>query len=877
MSEQEQRPPPEDFLKIAEAQESKDKGQLKIFLGMAAGVGKTYTMLKEAHALQREGAHVVIGSVDTHGRSETSALVLGLKKIPAKMIAYRNREFQELDLDAILHLRPEVVLVDELAHTNTPGLRHPKRWQDVLEILEHGMDVYTTLNVQHIESLKEVVLGITGIAVQETVPDSIIEKATSVHLVDLTPDELLQRLKEGKIYLQDQTKLAVQNFFKKDKLTALREIVLRYVANKVDRDLQHMEPSSERRVPWRAREKFLVAVSPSPYSQKVIRRACRMAVHFDAPWIALYVNDNRILDEQAIQQLTYNLQLARNLGAEVVTIKNPSLSEAIQSIVRQRGVTQILLGHSLEKKLFGTATYFSLPDLLAAECPEVDIHILRKDKDASYSKKISFFPFFKVPWMSYIWVFGLAGLLNLANFFLVPFIGYETVGIIYLLGILLLSLFFTKGPVIFASLLFAVYWNAFFIPPLFVFEMSKKEDMALVALYVITAISTGVLVDRARAHKEMLQKNEAMTRLLYDVVKKMGSGPTTQEIFNSVKEELERFFKGKFEILVKQLGNGLKLDPSNQLLVNELEKNTARWVFENGKEAGWSTETLPSARNLYFPLKGLHRMVGVLVFKSETQKNLSLEEKNFIYTIIGQLTAYLERTFSEEEVKQHEQLKLIEKIHKTILEKISCEFSIPIARIQASAQMLKTRNPVSKEIHQIDEAAETLSKRLTHILAMVKLSEGIVTLNLSLQDIKELIHECCFNVKKGQKGHTLNIYIEDHLPLISLDVCLVEILLYHLLLNAFEYSPSGSTVKVEAKKSDSYIVISVADEGKGIPDDQLETIFEKFFRLPEETGSGMGLGLAIAKTIAEAHKGKLKVENLPARGAKFSLYLPVKI
>jgi two-component system sensor histidine kinase KdpD len=872
----EARKNPEEILNAIKREENlANKGRLKIFIGMSAGVGKTYAMLEEARKLQRGGVDVVVGVVETHGRSETALLLQGLKIIPEKILNYKGIECKELDLDAIIRLRPQLVLVDELAHSNISGLRHAKRWQDVIEILDNGIDVYTTLNIQHIESLNDIVRGIADVSVRETVPDLIIEKAAHIQLVDLTPDELLQRLKEGKVYLGDQSQIASLHFFQKDRLAALREIALRYAAEKVDRDLRNSVPTSENVIDWKPREKFLIAVSHSPHSQKLIRITRRLASNIDAPWIAVYVNNGQTLNEKDSNQLAQNLQLARDLGAEVTTINDPNIADGIQRIARQRGITQIILGRTPKKLSFNIFKRPSLLDKLSTECSDIDVHVIRQDGlTVKYHKKVFSFPV-QVQMTPYVLVFFYVCLITAVNWFLLPFIGYKIIGVIFLIGILALSLFFKKGPVFFGSILYAFAWDFFFIPPIGQFIIASNEDLALVALYVVTAIVTGILVDRAREQKEMLAKNEASTQMLYDIGQRIAVASSTQAVFKAVREQLRKKINGEVEILAKQIDNGLALDKPVALLTDDNEKSAALWVFENGKEAGWSTDTFPSSKNLYIPLRGFHEVVGILIFNPEINKALFPEERTFLYTVCSQLANYLERSFSEERIRQHEQLLQTEKIHKIILDRLSHEFKNPLHTAKISIDEWKSKNPEDFEVNEVEKSFNAFHKILSNISAMAQLSEGMIPLNKSLQNVQELIEECCNSITQSQNGHKIKINIQEKLPLVSFDFYLIHMLLYNLILNAFEYSPPSSTIEVEAKESDGFLILSVTDEGKGIPEDQLDVIFEKFYRLPEEIIPGVGLGLAIAKTIAEVHHGYLKAENLSPKGSKFSLFLPI--
>jgi two-component system sensor histidine kinase KdpD len=881
MTPDEGRPNPEDLLKAINIEEKKRRhGRLKIFLGMSAGVGKTYAMLESAQALRKAGVDVVVASIDSHGREETIKLVEGLKEIPEKWITYRDTVFEELDLDEILRIKPAVVLVDELAHSNVPGSRHPKRWQDVIELLEQGIDVYTTLNVQHIESLKDVVENVAGVIIRETVPDSIIETADYIEIIDITPDELLQRLKEGKVYFPEQSELAARNFFQPDRLTALREIVLRFAAKKLDHDLHDMISSVERPSGWKLHERLLVAVSPNLLSQRLIRTTRRLAFHLDAPWIALYVDDGSRLEDEEQSILDKNLSLARDLGGEVITTTDPDIAKAIERIARQKGVSQIVIGRSAPNTFFRFPFSSSHVDKLAQDCGDIDIHIIRDTtgNESSRRRKSRFH-------LSHLQGYGIAflsvSLLGAINLLLMPYIDYKVIGFIFLLSIIGMSAFLRKGPILFASLLYALIWDYFFIPPTGSLQINSHEDMALLALYLTTAVVAGTLIDRFRESHDMLVKREESTRTLFEIVRDITVASSTEGLIKTVKEHLEGVLDGTVDLLIKDSNNSLSF--ANCPLVNDdKEKNALIWVFLNGKEAGWSTSTLPSAKNFYRPLKGFNQIVGVMIFRPYNPAvPLTIEEMNFLYTVSQQFSVYIERSFEQEKTRELEYFNQLEKTHQTILKLISEEFQSPLVNIQEAVKGLKeeekvvAKKPEYRQLHKIELSSEKLGQILTNISAMAKLSTGLIPIHKEAHSIQELIEVAYDNVKKSMNGHHIVMKIAEDLPVITFDFYLLELLLYNLISNAAKYSPPHSTIEIEASLDGNLLTISVSDEGKGIPPEKLDTIFEKFYRLPGTTSTGIGLGLAIAKTIAEIHHGYLKAENRPGGGAKFTLYMPV--
>ena len=844
------RPSPEKFLEMVQREATEiNKGRLKIFLGMAAGVGKTYSMLEEAQTIRKEGVNIVVGIVDTHGRKETTELLHDLIIIPPLKITYKGREFDELNLDAIIQTHPAIVLVDELAHSNIPGTRHPKRWQDVLEILENGIDVYTTLNIQHIESLNDVVKGITEISVKETVPDFIVEQATSIHIVDLTPDELLERLKEGKVYLGEQAQIAVKFFFQKDRLTALREVALRFAAEKVDRDLHEMRVSTEKIGGWKPREKLLVAVSSSPHSQKLIRTTRRLASHLDAAWIAAHVDNGSSLTESQNSQLSKNLTLARILGGEVVTTSDTDIAVGVARIAERRNVTQIVIGHPPPRPFLIFFPLFSLTDRLLKILKNMDLHVIGQEPSAKPSffhlpTQTQFFPYFIVTLI----VIALTGL----NLLTLPLFGYKVAGFIFLLGILGLSLFFRKGPVLFASVLYALSWQLFFVPPMGKISFELNEDTALLLLYFFTAIATGILVDRARENKEMLLKREETSEALYDIVRHITVAFSLSEITKTVKEKLGKLFKGSFEIIIKKINDGLDLDHPLPLLSDEKEKNAAIWVFENAKEAGWSTDTLPSVQNLYLPLKGYSEIMGVLVYRPKGGIPLSLEDKNFLYTVGHQLANYFERIFTEKKLNEIELRKKEEKIYLDIFKSNAIPLQPPPTH--------PSDEQVKEQQLKIEDSTKKLIDLLDNMLGLSKLNGNLI--KHEKHTLKEVIDSCTEWMKKNCPNCHVKMKKEKHSPPLLIDLSLVSFAYRNMLQFAAERTIPSGIIKIETSHDDHSAQISVSDEGPALTIAQRAPPFVNFH-------------LMLIHKIAEINKGSLKVENLPKRGAIVTLILPI--
>lgn len=867
--ERDERPDPEELLRAIQREEqAQKKGQLKIFLGMAAGVGKTYSMLGDAQRLTQDGVDVIVGIVDTHGRPETADLLKGLFIIPPKIIQYKGTEFQELDLDQVIKRQPQVVLVDELAHSNVPGSRHLKRWQDVVELLEHGIDVITTLNVQHIESLKDAVETIVSVQIRETVPDVVIEQATFIQVVDLTPDALLQRLKEGKVYFGKQSEIAARHFFQKNQMAALRELVLRYSAQKVDHDLRRVTAASGQPRKWKTRERLLVHVTPSPFSQALIRTARSLAYNFKAAWLAVVVDDGTVLNETDKAMLAKNLSLAHELGAEVVTVTDPDIVKGIQSVVLRQGITQIIVEKTPQKYILGLFLKTSFVGRLVQACPDIDIHIVRAE--ATWEPLT--LPTLYRKWMSllfskllhaYFFALCFAGATLGLGWLLLPYVGYKIIGLVFLGAILVLSLFTSLGPLLFGAILFAVGWVYFFIQN----TKLQNDDIVVLVLYFLAAFVAGALNEKMREAVEVFARREEFAHTLFNVLRFMGSNLSFQEVVRAISDHLGSALNGKCDILIKKIDNGLPFENPPPFLMNEKEAQTAQWAFENDKEAGWSTSTLSAARALYVPLRGTEETVGVLGYHPITEKILSPDEKNLLYTVVKQLSAYVERTFGEERKRRAEL--------GVVLKSISRGMQKNLASIEMSAKTLSLNAGIAApQVHTIESASEDLLRMLMNISAYVKIIGGTSQLNLRPHNIKELIDSCVEKAKKYLSKHKLAQNIQEDLPLISFDLSLIETVVISLLLNAAGFSPVGSKIILDVKQEKNSIAISIADEGEGIPAPVLKSLLDGDLSVSPKP-IRIGLGLTLSKRIAEMHHGQLLAENLPSQGARVSLVLPL--
>lgn len=878
----EERPNPDQILTEIKREEKKNAGgKLKIFFGMAAGVGKTYAMLQEAQKLQKDGVDVCVGIVNTHGRKETAQLLEGLKIIPEKWISYKDTVFQELDIDEILRIKPQLVLIDELAHTNVPGSRHPKRWQDVMEILDSGIDVLTTLNVQHVESRKDVVETVTGVQIRETVPDLVIERANDIELVDITPDELLERLHEGKVYVGDQSILAAKNFFQEQSLIALREIALRLTAEKVDHDLHGFKGS------WRVRERLMVAVSPSPQSQQLVRTARRLAFELDAPWLAIYVDTGNRLSNEEQARLVANLNLARDLGAEVITIQDLTIADGLHRVAKQKNVSQILVGRPLSSNSIWNTLKKGLIHQLVDNNPSADIVVIRQDAISTLYKK-TIRPSVEAggSWMPY----GVASLSvmmsTVLGYLLLPYLGYRAVGLIYFLNCILLSAFQKKGAVIYGSVLSGLLWNFLFVPPTLSLKIGDNEDTLLLISYFVITLAIGLMSSRIKEKENLLRSREEHTHFLYEIEKEIANALSISHLRLGLAHQLKKIFSGDFDLIIKNSNDQLIIDSPIEILKEEKEKVVALWVFNHDKVAGWSTDTLPAAKGIYFPVRGFGETVGVLAFQPKYPRPFTVSEMNFLQTVTHQLGVYIQRDLAKEKMRHQDYSREREMAQQSILHSFSHAIHHPLAELHNSIEELKIENidPQKRAfiVAQMDKSFGDLRVLVRNILVTSNLSSGLVHLAKSKQNIRLLILSSLDKIKHSQDKHRFQLEVSTPIPQINVDPSLIGLALYNIFINALMYSPPPKPIVVTVSGSDKSgegeLLISVKDEGPGIPEAILPYIFEKFYQadVPGAETKGLGLGLAVTKAIIEMHHGKLEAFNRKEGGAEFIIRLPLE-
>lgn len=864
MTRKEDQQDSNNFSKDSEIQEF---GQLKIFFGVAPGVGKTYLMLKEAQEKFKEGINVAIGTINTHGRKETEELLQGLPIISEKWIKYKEVVFRELDLESILNKKPAIILIDELAHTNVPGSKNLKRWQDIVEILDAGINVYTTLNIQHVESQKDTIESLLGIQIRETIPDFILERATTIEFIDVALNDLLGRLKEGKIYLGDQSRSAIHNFFQEKNIKALREIAFRFRDEKVDSDSHGILGKG-----WKTPERLMVAISANSDSEKLIRKAKHLALELDAAWIAVYVNAGITLNDQDQINLNKHLHLARELGAEVITAYDLDVFATLQRIARQKDITRLLISRPLRKKFsFKRLLQGSFFDPLESENKNIDILILREEFTET-PKKFKM-PILLSPWKAYRLTLAFGVGITAIGFLISPFLGYKSVGFIFLLGILILSFLVGRGPIFLAAVLSALCWDYLFIPPVFTLTISDPEDITLVIIYFLIAGVMGILTSRMHEQEQFLQKREEKIERLYEIEKESAIASNFQNFRLNVNIKLTNIFSGNFDILTKNQDNQLIFDSRLPFLREEKEKTVASWVFQHGEIAGWSTQTLSSAKGLYFPIKVSKSIMGVLVYYPIRESPHLMEEMDFIDTVTQQLGIYLKRYLLEEQMNRQSYTHQIERLHQSFFQSINRVFVTAIDRltkINYQIQQLNRDPNINSLLDEMEKVNYHDKFILNNIIIATEMESGCIHFDRKTNSIKQLI-DCSLNeLKLFINGHTFDIAIlsQSDLPF---DFDLLKLALKNLILNAIENSSCQTTIHIEVKVVIKEFCLSILYEGAENASEISPVLFDKFY----QNEPLIELGPKLVSSVIDVHQGRIDVKNLACGKKEISIILPL--
>jgi two-component system sensor histidine kinase KdpD len=882
----ENRPDPDALLvRVQEEERQKARGKLKIFLGYAAGVGKTYAMLEAAQSRKADGIDVVVAVIETHGRVETEALLPGLEVIPRKQIEYRGVKLTEMDLDAVLARRPQLALVDEHAHTNAPESRHPKRWQDIDELLNAGIDVYTTLNIQHLESFRDIIAQITGVIQRETIPDRVLDEASEIEVVDLPPEELLLRLREGKVYIPEQAVRALEHFFEAGNLIALREITLRRAANRVDEQMREYLETYSTPALWPVTERLLVCISGGPNSERLIRTARRLAEELKTDWHALYVEttENDRLTQENRERIWRELRLAESLGAkEVTTLTTDSAPGAVIDYARKHKITKVIVGRPTRPR-WREWLRGSFVDQLLRRSKEIDVYVVSEEN----AKKEKTVPSqsVRVPWRSYLTSLLLVAGATGASEIALEFLSSTNMIMFYLLAVVVAALRLGFRPALLTALLGVLAFDFFLVPPYFSFAVTDTQYLITFAgLFTVGAVIS-TLVARARSQTETIKIREAQTATLYALSRDLSSAASLNDILNAVIRHVGETLNAPIAILLPE-GESLNVQTSSSgFSLGEKQKSVALWTFRNGQMAGRGTDTLSSAELLYLPLQTGGRVVGVMAIKlSNSDEGLAPETRRLLEPFAIQAALAIERAHLAQKAEQAQLLQATERLERSLLNSISHDLRTPLSSIMGALSSLRYEgnSPEAESKRELMdlawEEAGRMNRFISNLLDITRLEAGVLKIKREPYDVQDLLGSCLASLEPRLKERKVKINLPPNLPLISMDSVLMAQVLINLLDNAVKYSPPDGTIEFSARTRENWLEVEVADQGPGIPEEYLMQVFNKFFRLSRhEKFSGTGLGLAISKGIIEAHGGKIWAENRPGGGTKIIFTLPLTI
>jgi two-component system sensor histidine kinase KdpD len=880
-----ERPDPEALLARANEEEArKTRGRLKLFFGAAAGVGKTYAMLEAAGELKADGIDVVVGYVETHGRAETEALLEGLEILPPRLVPYRGTTLREFDLDTALLRRPAVILVDELAHSNGEGSRHAKRWQDVLELLDAGINVYTAVNVQHLESLNDLVAKITGVVVRETVPDSVLDRADEIELVDLPPDELIQRLQEGKVYLAEQAQEAMRSFFRKGNLIALRELALRRTADRVDAQMQAYMRDHAIAKTWPVAERVLVCISPSPHAGQLVRAGRRLATRLGSEWIVAFVETPAAakLQQADRDRVVQTLRLAEQLGAETVTLPGSTMSEEILAYARARNVSKIVIGKPA-RTLWKRIVLGSIVDALVRGSGEIDIYVVSADKEAAAPKPARRRPE-QTDWPGYTEAVGAVAACCGIAWLMFPHFGLSNLIMVYLLGVVAVAARNGRGPTILASVLSVATFDFFFVPPYFSFVVSDTQYLVTFAVMLVVALVISGLTVRIRAQADAARHRERRTAALYAMSRELASTRGVDDLLAIAIRHIVDVFPAEVSVLLPDATGRVaaRFVPAATLATDTTEQAVAQWVFEHRELAGRGTATLPGAAALHVPLLGSRGAVGVLGVKpADAHAFDSPEQLHLLETFANQTALAIERGALAEEAQASQVRMETERLRNSLLSSVSHDLRTPLATITGAATtILESGARLDQRTQQellesVRDEADRLNRLVQNLLEMTRLESGALQLHKDWHPVEEVVGAALGRLSKSLGTRRVTVNIPPDLPLVKIDDVLIEQVFVNLLDNAVKYTPPDSPIRIIVTATDQSVTAEVADHGPGLPKGQEARVFEKFHRAAPDGKRGAGLGLAICRGIILAHGGRIWAHNLPEGGVAFLFTLPL--
>jgi two-component system sensor histidine kinase KdpD len=890
--DRDQRPSPEALLEAAR-REDKRVGKLKIFVGAAPGVGKTYEMLQQARARKKDGYDIIVGAVETHGRKETQALLEGLEIVPRRQIEYRDQRLEEMDIDAIIARRPQFVLVDELAHTNAPGSRHPKRYLDVEELLQRGIDVYTTVNIQHIESLNDVVAQITHVRVRETVPDSVFDRADAIELVDLTPDDLIERLKEGKVYVPAQAERALEHYFSPSNLTALRELALRRTAERVDEQLLTQMQAGAISGPWAAGERIMVCISEDPRAAGLVRYAKRLADRLHGPWIALYIENRRGLQLGEVERdrIADTLRLAESLGGEAVTIPSAdrSIADDVIGYAQSNNVTQIVIGKSTRSRWF-EILHGSVVHDLVRRSGNISVQVIAGDTIAGevIAKKtvhtaeagdaLNLQP--------YLIALAAVGIALLVGMTIQPRLGIENVDLVFLTAVVGVAVRYGLLPSLFASVAASLCYNFFFLPPIYTFTIADPTNVAAFFFFIVMAVIVSNVAARVRTQAVAATTRARTTESLYVFSRKLAGVGTLDDVLWASAYQTALMLKVRVVLLLPENGSiAVKAGYPPEDRLDAADLAAAEWAWENDRPAGRGADTLPGAKRLFLPMHTGRGPIGVVGIDSDkTGPLLTPDQRRLLDALMDQAALAIERVRLVEDLDRAKRTVEADRLRSALLTSISHDLKTPLASVLGAASTLKDLSNKLSDAEKADllgtviDESERLNRFIANLLDMTKLESGAVVPNASLQDVREIVGSALRRAAKILARHQIELELAADLPMLELDPVLFEQVLFNLLDNAGKYAPAGSTIRVHGWRENESIMLQILDEGEGIPPADLEHIFDKFYRAQkgDQVRAGTGLGLAISRGFVEALKGTIVAANRNDRsGAVFTIRLPI--
>lgn len=884
------RPDPDQLLAALQSENPEAKrGKLKIFLGYVAGVGKTYAMLEAAHQRKAEDVDIVVAYVETHGRVETEKLLQGLEVLPRQQVEYRGTHLTDMDLDRVLSRQPQLVLVDELAHTNAPGLRHPKRYQDVEEILSAGIDVYTTVNIQHLESLNDIVYQITGVRVSETIPDRVFDEAYEIELVDLPSDELIQRLKDGKVYVPEQAARAIEKFFRKGNLNALREMAMRRAAERVDTQMRSYMQSRAIPGPWAAGERILVSISSHPLGERLIRAGRRLADDLNAEWFVLFVETpgHLTMPPENRSRIEHNLLLAESLGAHAFKVSGSSVADEIVNFCQKHNITKIVAGRPYRNRI----QEFFKPSIIGQilrKSGRVDVYIISEDQVTLQPVRIPHWhlrPSVRRYTLSII----IVAIATLINLLIHPYLDPINLVMIYLAGVVIVAVFLGRGPSMLASFLSVFVFDFFLVEPRFSFAISDTQYLitflGLLLVGLIISNSASLLRDQV----ETLRKRDNQTQALNRFSQALTGAVTLDEVLNIVQENINDVFTRESLVLLPEKGKLVPKTSTSGFVLSDEELAVAEWSFKNGMPAGHGTETLPAAEVRYVPLKTSRGVIGILGIKPQEQNNfLSPDQREFLISFASLSALAIERARFAADALQTETLRTAERLQSALLNSISHQLRTPLATITGVLTSLDLSENDRNGENQLDtstrinliksatEQAQQLNRLVENLLDMTRLEAGAIHLYQETSDLQDLIGAVIHQMTKFLDARRVDIHLPIDLPNVWIDPVLTGQVLVNLLENACKYSPANTPITISAQSRVNQVAVLVSDQGIGIPEEDLERVFDKFYRVnhPNQV-TGTGLGLSICRGIIEAQGGKIWAQNNPDQGVTITFTLPV--